>query len=53
MRFPISYNLEALNKLTNEQLENVYNEKTTPTLEMVLKKLGRNKPKKKKSKEEK
>lgn len=44
----VNYNLTSLKKLTNEELENVFSEKTKPTLEMVLKKLGRRNVKKSK-----
>lgn len=48
MNIPIGYTVEALSKLTTEQLEGMFNDKTTPTLEMVLHKLGRKKSRKKK-----
>ena len=49
----VNYNLDALGKLTYEELEKIYNDKTTPTLEMVLKKVGKKKPKAKPKKTEK
>ena len=44
----INYNLEVLDKLTTEKLAESFNENTMPTLQMVLKKLKRKVPKKKK-----
>lgn len=49
----INWTLDALGKLSYEELEKIYNEKTTPTLEMVLKKTGKKKPKSKPKKKEK
>lgn len=46
----ITYNLEALKKMTTEDLDKVFNENTTPTIKMVLQKLNRKRPKEKKKK---
>lgn len=37
----ISYNKEALNKLSDTELKRIYNTKTTPTLRQVAKVIGR------------
>lgn len=37
----IHYNREALEKLTDEQLRSMYNDKTTPTLKQVCSLIGR------------
>ena len=44
----INYNLDELRKMTTEDLEKVFNEKTNPTLSTVLSKIGRKEVKKKK-----
>ena len=46
----VSYNLEALKKISTEELEKMYNENTKPTLKMVLKKINRKMPRKEKPK---
>ena len=37
----ISYNKEALSKLSDTELKRIYNTKTTPTLRQVAKVIGR------------
>jgi len=44
----ISYNLEALKKLSNEDLEKVFSDKTKPTLSAIFKKINRKATKKSK-----
>lgn len=47
----ISYNLEALKNLSNEELEKVFTEKTNPSLKSVLGKIKRKATKKVKKEE--
>lgn len=47
----VSYNFEALKKLSNEELEKIFTEKTNPSLKSVLSKIKRKATKKAKKEE--